>query len=221
MPQQVAVVLPPQRPPGEALRILPSQFLALKRVCDVVLSAAALIVLAPLLLGVAVAIKATSPGPVFYRQERMGKDGRHFWMWKFRTMRVGADAELDSLQAGNSRAGIGFKLRGDPRVTPVGRFLRKTAIDELPQLVNILAGDMAIVGPRPLPIYEAVRCTPEQDARLAVRPGLTCFWQVVKDVDFDERMRMDVSYVHRMGIRVDALLIWRTILFLAHGKGDT
>jgi lipopolysaccharide/colanic/teichoic acid biosynthesis glycosyltransferase len=188
----------------------------------VVLSALALVALSPLLLVIAALIKATSPGPVLYSQQRMGRGGRPFRMWKFRTMVTDADAQLSELWKDNSRTGAAFKLRDDPRVTPLGRLLRKTSIDELPQLINVLLGDMSIVGPRPLPLYEAAACTPAQDARLAVRPGLTCSWQVVKDqvTDFDQRMQLDVDYVTQARISFDLLLIWRTFAFLTRGVGD-
>lgn len=186
------------------------------------LSALALIVLSPLLVVVAVLIKATSPGPVFYSQQRMGRGGRPFRMWKFRTMVADADTQLAELWKNNSRSGAAFKLRDDPRVTPLGQVLRKTSIDELPQLINVLFGEMSIVGPRPLPLYEAAACTPAQDARLAVRPGLTCSWQVVKDqvTDFDQRMQLDVDYVKQAGVSFDLMLIWRTFAFLTRGVGD-
>ena len=155
-----------------------SGYAAVKRVLDWLLSLMALILLFPLFLAVAVAIKLDSRGPVFFVQTRIGKNGKPFSMYKFRSMCVDAEKQLHKFAAMNERDGPVFKIANDPRVTRVGRFIRRTCIDELPQLLNILKGDMGIVGPRPALPNEVAAYTPHQMLRLQATPGLTCYWQI-------------------------------------------
>jgi exopolysaccharide biosynthesis polyprenyl glycosylphosphotransferase len=199
----------------------PAQW-ALKRLVDIVCSAAALLVLSPLLVGVAIAIKITSPGPVFFKQVRVGLHGAKFNLLKFRSMVVDADALKDQLLAQNEhKEGPVFKMKNDPRITSIGRFIRKYSIDELPQLVNILRGDMTIVGPRPAVPREVVQYKAWQRRRLSVRPGLTCTWQVSgrNEIPFEQWMRMDLQYVDQWSLAMDAALILKTVPVVLTGKG--
>lgn len=194
---------------------------ALKRAADVLLSAGALIALLPLFASVAAAVKLTSSGPVFYKQIRVGLRGRLFHMYKFRSMVVDADRQLASLMANNEQSGPVFKMRRDPRVTAVGRVIRKYSIDELPQLLNVLKGDMSIVGPRPPVPSEVAKYEPWQRRRLSVRPGLTCFWQVQgrNEIGFDEWMLLDLQYVDQWSVAKDIGLIGRTVPVVVTGRG--
>ena len=198
----------------------PVQF-ALKRLVDIVCSATALVLLSPLLLVVAAAIKITSPGPVMFRQVRVGLHGARFNLLKFRSMVVNADALKDKLLAQNEQTGPVFKMKVDPRVTAIGRFIRKFSIDELPQLVNILRGDMTIVGPRPAVPREVAQYKVWQRRRLSVRPGLTCYWQVGgrNEIGFEQWMQLDLRYVDNWSLAVDAELILRTFPVVLLGKG--
>ena len=184
----------------------------IKRFFDIVLSLIALVVLSPVFLITAIAIKLEDGEPVIFTQDRSGLNGKVFKMYKFRSMRVGADKEHEELKKFNELDGPAFKMRLDPRITKVGRFIRKTSIDELPQLVNILKGEMSIVGPRPLPTYETEECTPYQKQRLNVLPGLTCYWQVSgrNDIPFDEWIEMDLKYIKSASILTDLKLILLT-----------
>ena len=194
---------------------------AFKRVVDVALASAALAALAPLFLGVAAAIKLTSKGPVFFKQVRVGLRGRYFEMYKFRSMVVDAEARLTDLSAMNEQTGPVFKMRKDPRITPIGRLLRAYSIDELPQLFNILLGHMSIVGPRPPVPSEVAQYQPWQRRRLSVRPGLTCLWQVQgrNSIGFDEWMLLDLQYVDQWSFAKDVALIGRTVPVVVSGKG--
>jgi len=163
------------------------------------------------LLTAAVAVRLTSPGPIFFFQPREGLGGRAFTMWKFRTMIVNAEALKSQLD--NEQDGPAFKMQRDPRVTRVGWFLRNTSIDELPQLINVLRGEMSLVGPRPLPIAESQACESWQRRRLDVTPGLTCFWQASgkrSEIPFQQWMRMDLRYAQRRSPVRDLLLIAQT-----------
>jgi lipopolysaccharide/colanic/teichoic acid biosynthesis glycosyltransferase len=184
-----------------------------KRCIDVSVATAALVAASPLLIGAAVAIKMFDPGPIFFFQQRTGLGGRPFKIWKLRTMRVDAEKLKDQLRKQSEQDGPAFKMTHDPRITRVGRFLRKTSIDELPQLINVLLGDMTLVGPRPLPVKEADGCKGWQYRRHDVTPGLTCIWQVEgrSRVKFDEWMRMDMRYAKRRRIWSDISLVLRTI----------
>lgn len=195
--------------------------LRIKRALDVVGAAAGLILSAPLFALAALAIRTTSPGPVLFRQERCGQNGRRFVMLKFRSMYVGAEDELEELRDANEMDGPVFKLREDPRVTPVGRLLRRYSIDELPQLWNVLRGEMSIVGPRP-PVPPEVRQYADFDMRrLSMRPGLTCLWQVSgrNRIGFAEWVKLDLQYIDHWSLGLDLLIILRTIPAVLSGKG--
>lgn len=192
-----------------------------KRVADIMGAIIGLIVLMPLMLIAAVAIKLTSPGPIFFVQSRAGAGGRPFRMYKFRTMGVDAEQRKTELLALNEQDGPAFKLSDDPRVTPVGQLLRATSIDELPQLLNVLRGDMSLVGPRPLPCDESSRCRSWERQRLDVTPGMTCIWQITgrAGVPFAEWMRMDVRYVQSRSVWQDLKLLALTVPAVLMGKG--
>lgn len=196
--------------------------LALKRVLDIAVAAVCLLLAAPVLLVCAIAIKADDPsGPVIFRQRRVGLHGREFVCLKFRSMVPDAEALRAALLASNEMTGPVFKIRADPRVTAVGRVLRKYSLDELPQLWNVLRGDMSLVGPRP-PLPDEVRdYAPDFRRRLALRPGLTCLWQVSgrNDVDFAQWMEMDLRYVDNWSIWLDLLILLRTIPTVLFGSG--
>jgi len=197
--------------------------LALKRALDVVVAVAALAVLSPLLLLMALLIKATSAGPVFFGQRRVGMDGHVFRMLKFRSMVANAEALRPRLEVLNESNGPVFKMRVDPRVTWIGRFMRKYSIDELPQLINVLLGDMSLVGPRPPLPSEVARYEPWQHRRFAVRPGLTCFWQVSHGryrISFDEWIRLDLKYIDQWTLLVDLCLLFRTVGVVLRGTGE-
>jgi exopolysaccharide biosynthesis polyprenyl glycosylphosphotransferase len=194
--------------------------LVLKRVFDLVVSAAALVVLAPLIAFAALLIKLTSPGPVVFRQARCGLNGRRFTLYKFRSMVANAHELRMQLEHLSERQ-IAFKLSRDPRVTTVGRWLRKFSIDELPQLYNVLRGDMSIVGPRPPLPEEVDQYQRWQRRRLRMRPGLTCLWAVAgRDrIDFNAWMRMDISYIENWSLKLDWSIILRTIPHVLAGRG--
>lgn len=192
-----------------------------KRGLDVVGAGLGLAILMPLMATVAVTIKATSPGPVFFAQKRSGLGGRPFWLYKFRSMRVDAEARKAELMTLNEQDGPAFKIRRDPRVTAIGRVLRSTSIDELPQLWNVLRGEMSLVGPRPLPCQESEACNVWQKRRLDVTPGLTCIWQVAgrSTVTFNEWVRMDIQYLRSRSLGEDLKLLVRTIPAVLLRKG--
>ena len=191
-----------------------------KRATDVVGSLLGLLLAGPVILTAAIAIKATSKGPVFFRQMRTGQFGNPFVMYKLRTMVVDAEELRAKLHALNERDGPAFKIKNDPRVTLVGKFLRSTGIDELPQLWNILIGNMAIVGPRPLPCDEDAQCKTWQRRRLDTKPGLTCFWQISKsrDISFEDWMRMDLQYSRKRSVRSDVSLVLKTVMAVFLGR---
>jgi exopolysaccharide biosynthesis polyprenyl glycosylphosphotransferase len=195
--------------------------LALKRLVDVVAASCAVAALSPLLLLVALGVKLSSPGPVLFRQERVGLHGRHFTMLKFRSMYLDAERRKAELETKNEQTGPVFKMKHDPRITPLGRFIRKFSIDELPQLLNVLAGDMSLVGPRPPLPSEVAQYQAWQRRRLSVRPGLTCIWQVSgrNEISFEEWMLLDMRYIDHWGLSADLGLILRTIPVVVTGKG--
>jgi lipopolysaccharide/colanic/teichoic acid biosynthesis glycosyltransferase len=196
--------------------------LALKRTIDLVGSALGLLVLTPLLLIAAVAVKVSSPGPVFYVSERVGREGRPFGMVKFRSMTHGAhDSRATHHHLNIHDSGPVFKIRDDPRVTRVGRYLRRCSIDELPQLWNVLRGDMSLVGPRPPLPEEFLLYSPREQRRLEVKPGITCIWQVSgrSDLDFDTWVDMDLAYIDTWSLRLDARLLGRTVAAVLTGRG--
>lgn len=196
--------------------------LSMKRVFDVTFAAAALLVLSPVLLLIAAIIKLTDGGPVFFAQQRVGFRYQSFRMLKFRSMVIHAESLKPKLQLVNESNGPVFKMRRDPRVTRVGRILRKYSLDELPQLINVLRGDMSLVGPRPSLEIEVARYEPWYFRRFAVRPGLTCFWQICVRryrMPFDEWMRLDLKYVDQWSLRLDLMLIVRTFSAVLGGTG--
>lgn len=195
--------------------------MAFKRLFDIVSTGVALWVLAPLLLGVAALVKLTSKGPVLFRQQRVGLHGRPFQMLKFRTMVVNAEELKATLAAQNEMDGPVFKMKQDPRITPLGRVLRKFSIDELPQLINVLRGDMSVVGPRPPVPNEVAKYEPWQRRRLSVRPGLTCIWQVSgrNEISFEQWMYMDLQYIDTWSFSKDISLILKTFPVVLTGRG--
>lgn len=186
-----------------------------KRFFDIVLSILALVVAAPFMLLLSLIIVIDSPGAApIYRQERVGKHGKKFWFYKFRTMVADADDMLDSLLDKNEMDGPVFKIKDDPRITRVGRILRKTSIDEIPQFWNVLIGDMTLVGPRPPLPREVERYNDYQLQRLEVRPGLTCYWQVSpkrNDLSFDEWLALDFKYMNERSFKVDWIILFKTV----------
>lgn len=195
--------------------------MAMKRLFDIVSSALALWVLLPLLGTVAALIKLTSKGPVLFKQTRVGLNGRPFHMLKFRTMVVNAEELKASLAAQNEMDGPVFKMKHDPRITRIGRFLRKFSIDELPQLINVLRGDMSVVGPRPPVPSEVAKYEAWQRRRLSVRPGLTCIWQVSgrNQISFEQWMYMDMQYIDHWSFSKDIKLIFKTVPVVLTGHG--
>jgi len=195
--------------------------LALKRAYDLTVSVTALLLLAPLLVGIAAAIKLDSAGPVLFRQRRVGLNGRIFSMLKFRSMHVDAEARLAELQARNEMSGPVFKMTDDPRVTRVGRFIRKASLDELPQFWNVLVGDMSVVGPRPPIPAEVRRYQRWQRRRLSVRPGITCTWQVSgrNGIDFDRWMELDLEYIDKWSLWQDVRICLKTIPAVLTARG--
>lgn len=194
----------------------------LKRFFDIVIAVLALILLSPVFLLTILAIKLTSPGPAFFAQIRVGRYGRHFRFYKFRSMYVDAEARKAGLLARNQSAdGVIFKMRDDPRITPVGKFIRHASIDELPQLINVLKGDMSLVGPRPPVPSEVRQYTLEDRKRLNVIPGITCLWQVSgrSDIPFREQVRLDKEYIRHHGIWTDFVLLVKTIPAILTGRG--
>ncbi|MFN8543927.1 MAG: sugar transferase [Candidatus Binatia bacterium] len=192
-----------------------------KRTFDVVFSIAALFVTAPLCLTVAALVRLTSPGPAIFRQPRVGRGGRPFTCLKFRTMVEDAHSTKEHLRDLNEMDGPVFKIRKDPRVTRIGAWLRRLSIDEIPQFVNVLRGDMSIVGPRPPLPEEVERYRPRDRRRLAVTPGLTCLWQVGgrADIQFDHWVELDLEYIRRRGFWLDVAIVLRTIPAVISGRG--
>ncbi|MDG2992141.1 sugar transferase [Candidatus Synechococcus calcipolaris G9] len=194
-----------------------------KRWFDVIAALVGLILLAPLLLAVAIAIKCTSPGPVFFCQERVGLHGKTFHMWKFRTMGIHAEKQQAQMEAMNENPdGILFKMKKDPRCTLFGRFLRKTSIDELPQLFNVLLGQMSLVGPRPLPIRDVARFNSWHHIRHQVLPGITGLWQISgrsQIGNFDEAARLDLYYIDNWSLNMDLDILVETVRIVCFGKG--
>ena len=196
--------------------------LALKRVMDIAIAAALLVAASPLFVGIAMAIKATSRGPVLFPCRWVGQNGATFTGYKFRSMVDGAEGQEASLQARNEMRGPAFKLTDDPRVTPLGRFLRKYSLDELPQLWSVLKGDLSLVGPRPPREHEYARFSPFQMRKMAVKPGITCLWQVegrhtISDVD--QWVERDLDYIRRWSLWLDIKILARTAVVVLKGTG--
>ena len=194
----------------------------LKRFFDIVVSAFLLIVLFPFLVLISILIKLTSPGPIIFTQIRVGRYGRHFRFYKFRSMYVDAETRKDSLmQQNESKDGVIFKIKDDPRVTPIGRFLRKYSIDEAPQFFNVLLGDMSLVGPRPPLPSEVAQYSLDDRKRLEILPGITCIWQISgrSDIPFREQVVLDKEYIREQSFWKDVLILFRTIPAVIAGKG--
>lgn len=187
-----------------------------KRILDIICSCIGLLLLSPVLLIVGILIKLESKGPVVFTQKRIGKDGREFNMYKLRSMVVNAEEIKAKLKEQNEMSGPMFKMKDDPRITKIGRFIRKTSIDELPQLVNVLKGEMSLVGPRPSLPNEVKEFEPWMLKRLDVKPGLTCYWQVMgrNNIDFEDWMKLDVKYVDERSFWLDTKLIYKTFFVL-------
>jgi exopolysaccharide biosynthesis polyprenyl glycosylphosphotransferase len=196
--------------------------LSVKRVVDLLLSFMGLVVLWPLMFVIALAVKLESPGPAIYRSLRVGKRGRTFPCYKFRTMITGADELKDNLRPLNQRHGPFFKIADDPRVTRLGRFLRKYSLDELPQFWNVLRGEMSLVGPRPHPLDDVERYSSEHHRRLEIKPGLTGLWQIAARTDpsFQTCMVLDLSYIRNWSLLLDCKILLRTIPAVLAGEGQ-
>lgn len=197
------------------------RYKVIKRLSDIVLSCVALICLSPVFLITALAILAEDGRPVIFSQPRMGKDMQPFTFYKFRSMYKGADKKLEELLKDSEQTGHAFKIKNDPRITKVGRFIRRYSIDELPQLLNILKGDMSIVGPRPILDWQMLECNTYEQQRQIVRPGLTCYWQVMgrSAIPWDEWVELDLDYIEDMGVQTDIGIIMRTIPSIFSGGG--
>ncbi|WP_275299524.1 sugar transferase [Clostridium sp. YIM B02506] len=191
-----------------------------KRVIDVLGSMIGIILLSPIFFVVAVLIKIDSKGSVIFSQTRVGKNGKEFKMYKFRSMVVNAEELKKKLLAQNEMSGPMFKMKDDPRITKIGKFIRKTSIDELPQLINVLKGEMSLVGPRPSLPKEVEKFEPWMRKRLEVKPGLTCYWQVSgrNNIDFNDWMKLDIKYVEERNIYTDIKLIFKTFFVLFGDK---
>lgn len=200
----------------ESKRVLPKKkrgYEIVKRISDIVIALFALILLSPVLLITGIAIRLTSKGKAIYVSERVTKDGKVFRMYKFRSMYEDADKRLQELLSQNEmKGGPAFKMKNDPRITPVGRFIRKASIDELPQLWNIIKGDMTIVGPRPPLPREVEQYTPYQKQRLGVTQGLTCYWQISgrNNIGFDEWVELDLKYIRERSLWTDLKIFCKT-----------
>ncbi|WP_237706795.1 sugar transferase [Kribbella flavida] len=193
----------------------------LKAVFDRVLAAGLIMVLSPLFIGLTLAVKLSSPGPVLFRQQRVGRAGAEFTMLKFRSMYADAEQRLGDLYALSDGNGVAFKMRDDPRMTPLGRWIRRFSLDELPQLFNVLRGEMSLVGPRP-PLAEEVALYAADDSRrMLVKPGMTGLWQVSgrSDLSWDESVRLDLRYVDNWSMTLDLLILWKTLRAVIYGSG--
>ena len=198
------------------------EYLWLKRLIDILFSAIALLLLSPFFFVIALLIKLTSPGPIFFKQERIGYNRRTFKMVKFRTMVLDAEGMQQGLEHLNEADGPAFKIKADPRITPIGKWLRKTSLDEIPQFINVLLGDMSLVGPRPLPLRDAEGIEKRwQKRRFSMRPGLTCLWQIGKrnQMRFEDWMKLDLEYIDSWTIQLDFYIIVKTIPVIIRGTG--
>lgn len=195
-------------------------YLILKRIMDIVASILGLILLSPILIIVSIIIKLESKGPIIFSQQRVGVNGKNFKMYKLRSMVINAEEIKNKLQEQNEMSGPMFKIKDDPRITKVGKFIRKTSIDELPQLFNVLKGDMSLVGPRPSLPNEVEAFEAWMLERLEVKPGLTCYWQVMgrNQIDFEDWMKLDIKYVREKNIWLDIKLIFKTFFVLFGDK---
>ena len=195
---------------------------AAKRAIDIFGSLFGMVLLSPVFLTIAAAVKFTSPGPVIFSQVRVGRYGRHFKFYKFRSMRVDAEAQKAALLSKNeSKDGVIFEMKDDPRITKVGKFIRRASLDELPQLWNVFIGDMSLVGPRPPVPSEVAEYTLEDRKRLDVIPGITCLWQIKgrSEIPFNEQVRLDKEYIQEPSIWKDVMILLKTIPAILGGKG--
>ena len=196
--------------------------LLLKRLLDIIVSITVLVLLSPLLLLTALLIYFDSPGPIFFSQKRVGKQGRLFTMWKFRSMHVDAEKHKAVLMKKNEMSdGVLFKMKNDPRITRVGKFIRKFSIDEIPQLFNVLVGEMSLVGPRPPLPNEVAKYTPYHRQRLEVTPGITCFWQISgrNEIPFPKQVELDIYYITTQSFLGDIKLLFKTVPAVIKGHG--
>ncbi|MBV8690059.1 MAG: sugar transferase, partial [Actinobacteria bacterium] len=193
-----------------------------KRASDLIGAGALMVFAAPVMGVLALAVRLTSPGPAFFRQDRVGKDGKHFRMYKIRSMVADAEDQLEELEKSHGADGVLFKMRQDPRVTRVGSVIRRWGLDELPQLINVLRGDMSLVGPRPALPRETAKYTDRVRARLRVKPGLTGLWQVNgrHELSFDDYIRYDLFYVENWSIGLDLYVIGKTLPALLTRRGS-
>ncbi|MGA8672620.1 MAG: sugar transferase [Terracidiphilus sp.] len=193
-----------------------------KRALDIAVSTFVVVLFSPILMTAAIAIKLTSPGPILFMQERMGLNKRRFNIFKFRTMVPDAERLIQGLEKQNEMSGPVFKIRNDPRITPIGKFLRRTSIDELPQLLNVLKGDMSLVGPRPLPVRDYEGFNEDwQRRRFSVKPGITCLWQVNgrSTISFDQWMMLDLQYMDEWSLWLDVKILAKTVPAVIKGQG--
>ena len=192
-----------------------------KRVSDLIIAIAILLLVLPLIPVIIILIKIDTKGPLLFKQKRIGKDGREFNLYKFRSMVEGAHKTVESLRQLSDSEGPIFKLKNDPRITSVGCFLRRSSLDELPQLINVLKGEMSIVGPRPNLPSEVAQYLSWQEKRLDVKPGITCFWQIAgrSHIGFHEWMRLDLQYIEKRGFRTDLMIILKTFPAVIARKG--
>ncbi|WP_265936969.1 sugar transferase [Clostridium prolinivorans] len=191
-------------------------YYVIKRTLDILGSFFGIVILSPLMIIIAVLIKIGSPGPVIFSQDRIGQNGKTFKMYKFRSMVQNAEELLNKLKDKNEMSGPMFKIKDDPRITKIGKFIRKTSIDELPQLFNVLKGDMSLVGPRPSLPREVDQFSDYHKQRLIAKPGLTCYWQVMgrNNIGFDEWMELDLKYIKERNTWIDIKLIFKTFFVL-------
>ena len=199
----------------------PKKYLIYKRLFDIIISCLGLIALFPFFIVIAAAIKLNSKGPIIFAQNRTGKDGKKFRFYKFRSMVHEAETLKDEVRSLSEVEGPIFKIKKDPRITKLGRFLRKSSIDELPQLFNVLKGDMSLVGPRPPLPEEVKQYTPHQMQRLSVWPGITCLWQISgrSEISFYEWIELDIYYIEHRSFLLDLKILVRTIPVVLSGKG--
>lgn len=188
-------------------------YIAGKRLFDLSVGLLVFVFVIPIVPLIALMIKLDSPGPVFYRQDRIGRGGRPFRFYKFRSMYREADRRRTELESRNEQEGPVFKIKADPRITPVGQFLRRSSVDEIPQILNVLRGEMSIVGPRPPLPVEVARYQPWHRRRLDVKPGITCLWQIAgrSQIGFDEWMRLDMEYLRTRSLRTDLAIFLKTL----------
>lgn len=192
-----------------------------KRLLDLIGSSIGLFILSPIMFAIALSIKLASPGPIFFHQKRVGLYGKPFELIKFRTMYIDAEEDIENLAQFNERDDVSVQLKSDPRVFSFGKFLRILSLDELPQLINVLKGDMSLIGPRPLIPMEVESFDEEESKRLEVRPGLTGWAQINGrgDISFKERLAMDIEYVQRQSLLFDTLILFKTLIVVFHRKG--